>query len=434
MKTLIFLFSTFLSNIAFSQSLIMSLGDTRALPLTATNVWVQNREIIKAEASLNDLKITALSLGRTTLKIGKQHFVIQVIHPSQESSLKELSQTTEKMVGLHVEVAQGNVQVQGTLYRFKDWQEISKIAEKNKFTFRMKAELIGAAKSEAQNYFEAKLKEAHLPPQKVIFSSGAEVRVNTEALLFSKYQEIFEPFGVQILKDETHLDIQPTVKVEITVAEVRKSAALSYGMKWPQSYRANVLGDGQSEIEKLAFEATAFESQGLGKILASPNILCKSGKEAEFLAGGEFPIKIVQYRNQDVLWKRYGILLKVRPLADTSGRISLSIDTEITTLDEARTVDNIPGLLTNKVSSHFDITKPQTIALSGLLKNDNGKNSDGVPWLGRLPILGPLFASKAFRNNETELVIFVRPSIYEERRDSEFQEASPQHLSHKGLN
>lgn len=433
MKTCLFLFTIFLSKSLIAQTLIMSLGDTRSVPLTGTNVWVQNREIIKVEASLNDLKVTALAVGRTTLKVGKQHFIIQVIHPSQEHSLKDISNAIAKMVGLEVEIAQGSIQIQGTLYRFKDWQEISKIAEKNNFNFQMKAEVIDAVKTEAQKYFEAKLKEAHLPPQKIIFSSGAEIRINTDTLLFSKYQSIFDPFGILLIKDQTHLDVQPTVKVEITVAEVRKSAALSYGMKWPQSYRAGVLGDGQSEIEKLVFEATAFESQGLGKILASPNILCKSGKEAEFLAGGEFPIKIVQYRNQDVLWKRYGILLKVRPLADASGRISLSIETEITTLDEARTVDNIPGLLTNKVSSHFDITRPQTIALSGLLKNDHGKNSDGIPWLGRLPVLGPLFASKAFRNNETELVIFVRPSIYEEKIDGDFQEQSPQHLSQKGL-
>lgn len=433
MKTFFFLLIVVFSKPLLAQTLLMSLGDSHSLPLTSTNIWVQSREIIKVEPSLNNLKVTALSLGRTTLKIGKQHFIIHVIHPSQEHSLKDLSGALAKMVGLNIEIAQGGIQIKGTLYRFKDWQEISKIAEKNGFNFQMKAEVIEVVKNEAQKHFEEKLKEAHLPPQKIIFSSGAEVRLNTDALLFSKYQSIFEPFGIPLIKDQTHLDIQPTVKVEITVAEVRKSAALSYGMKWPQSYRAGILGDGQSEIEKLVFEATAFESQGLGKILASPNILCKSGKEAEFLAGGEFPIKIVQYRNQDVLWKRYGILLKVRPLADASGRISLSIETEITTLDEARTVDNIPGLLTNKVSSHFDITKPQTIALSGLLKNDHGKNSDGIPWLGRLPVLGPLFASKAFRNNETELVIFVRPSIYEEKVNRDSEDQSPQHISQKGF-
>lgn len=433
MKNLFFILTILFSNSLLAETLIMSLGDVRSLPLTGTNVWVQDRNIIKADASLSHLKVRALSLGRTTLKIGKQHYIVQVIHPSQENSLQELSKVLNRMVGLSLKVAHGNIQILGTLYRFKDWQEISKIAQTNSFNFQMKAEIIDIVKSESQDYFSTKLREAHLPPQKIIFSSGAEVRINTEDLLFAKYQALFEPFGIQIIKDKTHLDIQPTVKVEITVAEVRKSAALSYGMKWPQSYRAGVLGDGQSEIEKLVFEATAFESQGLGKILASPNILCKSGKEAEFLAGGEFPIKIVQYRNQDVLWKRYGILLKVRPLADSSGRISLSIETEITTLDEARTVDNIPGLLTNKVSSHFDITKPQTIALSGLLKNDHGKNSDGIPWLGRLPVLGPLFASKAFRNNETELVIFVRPSIYEEQKDPVAFEDSPQHLSQKDL-
>ena len=94
--------------------------------------------------------------------------------------------------------------------------------------------------------------------------------------------------------------------------------------------------------------------------------------------------------------------------------MSLSIDTEITTLDPGMAVDNIPGLLTNRVSSHFDLTRPQTIALSGLLKSEDGESSSGLPFLSRLPVLGALFSSKDFREHRSELVIFVRPMILQE--------------------
>ena len=152
----------------------------------------------------------------------------------------------------------------------------------------------------------------------------------------------------------------------------------------------------------------------VSRVLARPNLLCRSGKEAEFVAGGEFPIKIFNYRQQDVVWKRYGIVLKIKPKADASGRISLGLETEVSTIDPAHTVDGIPGMLTNRVASYFDLTRPRTIVLSGLLKNEDSVHNAGVPGLSGLPILGPLFGSKEWKENRTELVIFVRPSIVSE--------------------
>jgi pilus assembly protein CpaC len=216
------------------------------------------------------------------------------------------------------------------------------------------------------------------------------------------------------VRDEQSLDIAPTIKVEITVAEIKRNLSLKYGLRWPSGYSAKILKTGETELDDLPFNLTALESQGYGKILASPNILCRSGKEAEFLAGGEFPIKIMNFKTQDVVWKRYGILLRVKPRADSAGRISLSIETEVTTLDDAHKVDDIPGLLTNRVSSHFDLTRPQTIALSGLIKREEGNSSEGAPFLSRIPVLGALFSSKDFRENRSELVIFVRPVILSE--------------------
>jgi pilus assembly protein CpaC len=199
---------------------------------------------------------------------------------------------------------------------------------------------------------------------------------------------------------------------------------MQYGLKWPDTYSARILPQGLERTEDLIFNGKALEESGHGKILASPNIICRSGKEAEFLAGGEFPIKILNYKVQDIVWKRYGILLRVKPKADSAGRISLSIETEISTIDKSTAVDGVPGLLTNRVSSHFDLTQPRTIALSGLIKNEDGTSSAGIPYLSRVPILGPLFSSKDFQEKRTELVIFVRPSILSETES----DSAPKHL------
>ena len=65
--------------------------------------------------------------------------------------------------------------------------------------------------------------------------------------------------------------------------------------------------------------AQFLESHGIGHVLASPNLICRSGKEAEFLAGGEIPLKIINIKMQDVVWKKYGILLKIQPQGGFSG-------------------------------------------------------------------------------------------------------------------
>jgi pilus assembly protein CpaC len=118
----------------------------------------------------------------------------------------------------------------------------------------------------------------------------------------------------------------------------------------------------------------------------------------------------------------------VKPKADSSGRMSISIDTEISAIDESRKVDDIPAMFTNHVSSHFDLTKPQTIALSGLIKNNETQGYQGLPFLSRIPILGALFSSNEFKDNKTELVIFVRPSILREGEEGETTQMPNQHI------
>jgi pilus assembly protein CpaC len=111
------------------------------------------------------------------------------------------------------------------------------------------------------------------------------------------------------------------------------------------------------------------------------------------------------------VWKKYGIMLNVKPKADFSGKMSISIETEVSSIDMSHAVDQVPALYTNKIQSHFELNGPRTIALSGLIKSDQGENSSGLPGLSRIPILGSLFSSKEFQDNRTELVVFVKPEV-----------------------
>ncbi|MBK7960123.1 MAG: hypothetical protein IPK04_02190 [Bdellovibrionales bacterium] len=102
----------------------------------------------------------------------------------------------------------------------------------------------------------------------------------------------------------------------------------------------------------------------------------------------------------------------MKPKADSSGRMNLKIETEVSSITEI--VDGIPSLATNRVSTTFDLKETKTIVLSGLLKDQNTTSQSGLPWLQRIPILGSLFSSEDYIQKRTELLIFVRPEILQE--------------------
>ncbi len=116
-------------------------------------------------------------------------------------------------------------------------------------------------------------------------------------------------------------------------------------------------------------------------------------------------------RSNHIEWKRYGISLKLKPLVDPFGQLNLQIDTEISSVDNSVKVEDLPGVLVNRVSSYFDLVNKKTISLSGLLRTETAQNAEGLPYLQKIPILGELFKSKNFLENKTELMIFVTPQL-----------------------
>ena len=152
---------------------------------------------------------------------------------------------------------------------------------------------------------------------------------------------------------------------------------------------------------------------GTAYILANPQLSTRSGGVASFLAGGEIPIPISSALGQTtVLYKKYGVMLKIRPEADRFGNILTNIDTEVSQLDPTVTIDGYPGFLTRKTSTLVNVHSGQTIVLSGLVHSLGSTTLNKFPWLGDIPILGWLFKSHNFQASRSELVIFVTPVVF----------------------
>jgi pilus assembly protein CpaC len=162
----------------------------------------------------------------------------------------------------------------------------------------------------------------------------------------------------------------------------------------------------------------ALKEEGLLKVLAEPTLITLSGKTANFLAGGEFPVPVPQtgFANAITIeYKPFGVGLNFTPTVLSSKKISMHVAPEVSELDFSNGISLsgfvIPALTTRRVSTVIELGDGQSFAIAGLLKDNVREIMSKFPVLGDIPILGALFRSSSFQKNETELIIIVTPHL-----------------------
>jgi pilus assembly protein CpaC len=165
----------------------------------------------------------------------------------------------------------------------------------------------------------------------------------------------------------------------------------------------------------------AMQTSGVLRSLAEPNLIAMNGQSASFLAGGEFPVPIVQNGGSgngatvSIVFKEYGVRLNFKPTILDEDHIRLELEPEVSTLDFVNGVKFngflIPGLRTRRAKTGVELRDGQSFALAGLLDNSETKSLSKVPGLGDIPILGNLFKSTQFQKNETELMFVVTAQV-----------------------
>ena len=148
-------------------------------------------------------------------------------------------------------------------------------------------------------------------------------------------------------------------------------------------------------------------------------MIAMDGQDANFLAGGEFPVPMVQDNNGKpqvtIIFKEFGVRLKFKPTIIDEDHIRLELEPEVSTIDFANGVKFdgflIPALKTRRAKTGVELRDGQSFALAGLLDNSEIKSLSKVPVLGDIPILGSLFRSKSFQKSETELMFIVTASL-----------------------
>ena len=158
----------------------------------------------------------------------------------------------------------------------------------------------------------------------------------------------------------------------------------------------------------------ALQTRNLLEILSEPNLIAVNGKEASFLAGGEFPFPVAQQNASGIAtvtiqFREFGVRLKFTPIIQPNGNIHLHVAPEVSTLDFAEAVTvagtTIPAISTRKAETEFELKDGQSFVIAGLLDNRVTNVGNKVPWLGDLPIIGNFFKSKSDQKSNSELMV-----------------------------
>ncbi|TIO23621.1 MAG: type II and III secretion system protein family protein, partial [Mesorhizobium sp.] len=154
----------------------------------------------------------------------------------------------------------------------------------------------------------------------------------------------------------------------------------------------------------------------IASVLAEPNLTAMSGEKASFLAGGEFPIPVLQENRQvSVEFRHFGVSLEFVPTVLSNNQINIHVTPEVSELSTQGAVQingiSVPAVSTRRADTVVELASGQSFAIGGLIRRNVNNDVRAFPWLGEMPILGPLFRSSSFQKEESELVILVTPYI-----------------------
>jgi len=179
------------------------------------------------------------------------------------------------------------------------------------------------------------------------------------------------------------------------------------------------------DVEDVVFDPidivlSELESNREANILSEPNLVALSGHSAHFRVGGEIPYTYLNENGINVVeFREFGISLDMTPIVDSRNNVMLTINPIVRTVDMALAISGIPGFRTREMNTDVQLRSGETLVIGGLLQSEITKVVSAVPILSEIPILGELFQSERFNEDETELVIFLTPWVLNSTEQAE---------------
>jgi len=234
-------------------------------------------------------------------------------------------------------------------------------------------------------------------------------------------------FDIRVIASEAENSVleadRGVVKISLEFLELDQALSQTTGFRWPESIQfsgtANLVST--AAVTGLNYELMFGTAQGWlhhlvrdgwAKVVANPELYVRLGEEAVFHSGGEFPVatSVENYGKayRHIEWKGYGLTARVLPQSIDKIHISSDVNLEISELISSQNIDGIPALNRRSIRTKMNSLDGETVILSGLIKQNNKKEKEGIPFFSSIPLLGPLLFSKSVDGTEkTELLMAV---------------------------
>jgi len=388
----------------------LGLGETKLMTGLGSDIQISRQEAFQIDRLKYGVRLRAKKPGFAILKSKTKVIEVSAVSIRQVRTYFELKKHLKNVPSITISIKKGNVLLEGKFFYLGILDKIKEACYSMSCDYQNRLRVPIYFQSKVRSYLYDHMLQKGFSGGQILFDPNWRVlwprqKVKKEDALAS-----LELFGLQSQYSPLSINVEPGVRVQILIAEIRKQNHSQWGVGWPSQLSAQVLPE--NGIFDPAFMTLNWAEQvGIGKTLASPSLLVKSGSHAEFMAGGEIPIRLVGERVNELQWKRYGILLRLEVKADFSGRMSLGVTCEVSSVDGAVMVEGVPGFKTNRVSTYFDLLEPRTLVISGLLKSEQARAASGLKGLVSLPVIGSLFSSEDFRKDQSELVVILRPEM-----------------------
>lgn len=259
----------------------------------------------------------------------------------------------------------------------------------------------------------------------VVLSGSAKDQVSAD--LAKKIATNFSGDEAEVIND-VNITTSQQVQLNVRFVEINRNTGVGFGIESAGvdddtedkssagvaqlvELGSNLIGQLISGGVDIDISLKALEERGLARRLAEPNLVARSGEPANFLAGGEYPIRVSDGEGGfTVEYKPFGVGLDFTPTVLKDGLISLEIAPEVSTIDNSGGFA-FPVFLVRRARTAVDLRSGQSFMMAGMFQAENTVNTKGLPGLSKLPVIGALFSSKQFTRNETDLVMIVTPHL-----------------------
>ncbi|MBI2609152.1 MAG: pilus assembly protein N-terminal domain-containing protein [Deltaproteobacteria bacterium] len=408
------------------QSITLGKGEQKTFIIPhLKRVALSNTQIAQVQVLPpgNEIIVQALKEGGTTLTLWTENNKNEISVSIYSYEMAQLKNEVEKLFkhteDIHIHYFNKKILISGWISDEKTLKLILPLKEQKNILdmTHIRSTLLSNLALKISSILKEKgfLHIQVLAQEETLYLEGKVESQKEYELISSLTMHVYPQFINNI---STQQKFEKMILVDVKILEIAKSKSTQVGFDYPDQIRIFSLNNllrrfsNTSSHEALDVFLHLLSEKGFGKILSNPKLVCRNGEEAQFLVGGEIPIRIISRVTSQITWRSYGIILKIKPFIDSQNRIFTTLNAELSSLDPAHTTDGIPGILSRKVETSLNVHNGETIILSGLETYESSQSESGVPFLSDIPLLGNLLKTQGSLQNKKELIILVTPHLH----------------------